>query len=383
MNAYERILGHQTDQLLNTTRRRTLRLGLLAGLSLAVVVPATAQTRSFPTKPVRLVVAFAAGGAGDFLARLVQQHLQERWGQTVMVENKPGASGTIAADLVAKAPADGHTLLVTNQLIVQAPNAIAKVPYDVMRDLAPVAELGGAPLILAVNASATQARTLPELVSELRAKPGTHSYASVGVGSMGHLYGAQLNETAKLDLVHIPYKGSAQVVTALVGGEVITAFSDFATLKAQVDAGKLRLLAVSKPDARTSQLPTFASYGYQGLDSYSWIGMFAPAKTPPAAVQQIAADVNAVLRLPEVARRVADLGLDTGGGTQQQFAAMVAADFLRWPTVMKNAGINRIGTPVPASSLPTASCTPRCWRPLRVATPFMRAFPSLVATTSG
>ena len=339
MNALAPTLRQNAGHLLRLARRHALSLGLIAGLSLAALAPANAQTRSYPTRPVRLVVAFAAGGAGDFLARLVQQHLQERWGQAVVVENKPGASGTIAADLVAKAAADGHTLLVTNQLIVQAPNAIAKVPYDVMRDLTPIAELGGAPLILAVNAGVTQARTLPEFVNELRAKPGNHSYASVGVGSMGHLYGAQLNETAKLDLVHIPYKGSASVVTALVGGEVVTAFSDYATMKPHVDAGKIRLLAVSKPDARTSQLPTFASHGYQGLDSYSWIGMFAPARTPSAAVQQIAADVNTVLRLPEVARRIAELGLDTGGSTQAQFAAMVTADFARWPAVMKNAGI--------------------------------------------
>ena len=147
-------------------RRRILQAGLLGAASLSAItsLPALAQARAFPTKPVRMVVAFAPGGAGDFLARLVQQHLQERWGQSVVVENKPGASGTIGADLVAKAAADGHTLLVTNQLIVQAPNAIAKMPYDVMRDLTPVVELGGAPLILAVNASPRHT-AMPRLAS--------------------------------------------------------------------------------------------------------------------------------------------------------------------------------------------------------------------------
>ncbi len=320
-------------------RRRILQAGLLGAASLSPIAPALAQARTFPTKPVRMVVAFAPGGAGDFLARLLQQQLQERWGQTVVVENKPGASGTIGADLVAKAPADGHTILVTNQLIVQAPNAIAKMPYDVMRDLTPVVELGGAPLILAVNASMTQARTLPEFVAEIKRKPKTHSYASVGIASMGHLYGVQLNETAGLDLTHIPYKGSASVVTALVGGEVICAFSDYATMKPHLEAGKIRLLAISKPDPRAGNIPTFASMGYQGLDSYSWIGTFVHSKSPASAVQQLATDINAVLRLPEVARRIGELGLDTGGASQAQFAAMVSADYARWPDIMKRAGI--------------------------------------------
>ncbi len=323
-------------------RRQLLQAAALAPAlvtGLLSPAPAAAQARSFPTKPVRMVVAFAPGGAGDFLARLLQQHLQERWGQSVVVENKPGASGTIGADLVAKAPGDGHTLLVTNQLIVQAPNAIAKMPYDVMRDLTPVVELGGAPLILAVNASMTSARTLPEFVAEIKRKPKTHSYASVGVASMGHLYGVQLNETAGIDLVHVPYKGSASVVTALVGGEVICAFSDYATMKPHLEAGKIRLLAISKPDPRAGNIPTFGSMGYQGLDSYSWIGTFVPSKTPAAAVQQMAADINAVLRMPEVARRIGELGLDTGGASQAQFAAMVSADYARWPDIMKRAGI--------------------------------------------
>lgn len=321
------------------TRRRLWQAGLVSAAGLALPLGSLAQARTFPTKPVRLVVAFVPGGAGDFLARLLQQHLQERWGQNVIVENKPGASGTIGADLVAKAAPDGHTVLVTNQLIVQAPNAIAKMPYDVMRDLTAVVELGGAPLILAVNASLTQAKTLPEFVAEVKRRPKTYSYASVGVASMGHLYGVQLNETAGLDLVHVPYKGSAGVVTALVGGEVITAFSDYATMKPHIDSGKIRLLAISKPDPRVGNLPTFASLGYQGLDSYSWIGTFVPSKSPSAAVQQLATDINAVLRIPDVAKRIGELGLGTGGASQQEFAAMVAADFARWPEIMRRAGI--------------------------------------------
>ncbi len=315
------------------TRRAALAL---AGLSL---LPLGAQAQTYPGKLVRLVVAFAPGGAGDLVARLVQQKLQEQYGQSVIVENRPGGSGSIGADIVAKAAPDGHTLLVTNQLIVQAPHLFAKPTYDALRDFVPIAELAGAPPILAVNTAKTNARTLKEFVDEVKKSPKTFSYASVGQGSMGHLYGAALNEAAGIDLMHVPYKGSAPVVMALVGGEVQSAFSDYATMKPYIESGKLRLLAVSKQYAPTPNVPTFASLGYSNLTSYSWIGMFAPAGTPNAIVQQLAADVARVARLPDVAAKLTDVGLDTGGMTQEQFAAMVAADSKRWAEIIRKAGI--------------------------------------------
>ncbi|MEY2772013.1 MAG: hypothetical protein RIQ38_2432 [Pseudomonadota bacterium] len=323
---------------MSTSRRHWLRAALLmTGLASAWALPASAQT--YPSKTVRMVVSFAPGGVGDFLARTLQQRLQEKYGQSFIVDNKAGASGTIGAAEVARAAPDGHTILVTNQLIVQAPNLFVKLPYDPVRDLTPVTDMGGAPLILAVNPTKTQATTLAEFVSEVKSKPRTFSYASVGMGSMGHLYGAQLNDIAGIDLMHVPYKGSSPVVMALVGGEVQSAFSDYATMKPYLDSGKLRLLAVSKPYAPTPQLPTFASLGYQGLESYSWIGMFVPAKTPRAIVQQLAADVAWVARMPEVQAKLAELGLETGGMPQAQFANMVAADAVRWAAIMKKAGI--------------------------------------------
>lgn len=324
-------------------RRRALpalACAMASALGLASLpVRAQPSANGYPTKTVRLVVSFAPGGVGDMLARQLQQRLQDKYGQPVIVESKPGASGTLAADLVAKAAPDGHTLLVTNQLVVQAPNLFTRLPYDPMRDLVPVTELGGAPIILAVNAAQTSARTLPEFVEEVRRKPKTFSYASVGLASMGHLYGVQLADAAGIDLLHVPYKGSAPVVQALVGGEVQAAFSDYPTMRPYIESGRLRLLAVSRPYAATPGLPTFAALGYKGLESYSWIGMFMPARTPPAIVQQMAADVAAVSRLPEVARRVNELGLDSGGMPQAQFAAMVAADHARWADIMKKAGI--------------------------------------------
>ncbi len=304
----------------------------------ASAVHAQAPAPASSSKPMRLVVSFAPGGAGDFLARMVQQKLQDAYGP-VIVENRPGASGTIGADMVAKSAPDGNTILVTNQLVVQAPNLIAKMPYDAQRDLVPVVELGGAPVIFAVNTGKTNATTLKDFVEEVRKQPKTYSFASVGQGSMGHLYGVVLNDMAHTDLMHVPYKGSSPVVMALVGGEVQSAFSDFATMKPHIEAGKIRLLAVSRPNPSTPNVPTFASVGYPGLESYSWIGMFVPAATPPAAVQRLASEVNRIMKLPEVASRTRELGLDVAGMPQPQFAAMVNEDFKRWADIMKKAGV--------------------------------------------
>lgn len=310
---------------------------LLALAGVALTAPAAAQ--SYPSKPIRLVVSFAPGGAGDFLARLYQLKLQEKYTHGVIVENKPGASGTIGADLVAKAAPDGYTFLVTNQLIIQAPNLIKKMPYDPMKDLIPVTDIGGAPVILAVNTATTKAKTLKEFVDEVKRKPKTFSYASVGAGSMGNLYGAQLNDVAGIDLLHVPYKGSAPVVQALVAGEVQSAFTDYATMKPHLETGKLQLLAVSKPYPPLPNLKTFAEQGYEGLDAYSWIGVFAPAKTPAAIVQELAAEITRISKLPDVVEKLDTMGLGPAGMPQKQFAAMVESDFLRWGTIMKKVGI--------------------------------------------
>lgn len=313
-------------------------LGLLVP-SVNAQAPAAPAPAASSNKTMRLVVSFAPGGAGDFLARLIQQKLQERMGQTVIVENRPGASGTIGADLVAKAAPDGNTVLITNQLVVQAPNLISKMPYDAQRDLVPVVELGGAPLIFAVNVTKTNAPTLKDFFEEVRKNPKTFSYASVGQGSIGHLYGVVLNDQAKTDLMHVPYKGSSPVVMALVAGEVQSAFSDYATMKPHIEAGKLRLLGVSRPYPATPNVPTFDALGYKGLESYSWIGMFMPAKTPNDKVQQLSTEVNAIIKMPEVSAKLQEMGLAMPPTSQAQFAAMVKDDFTRWAAIMKTAGI--------------------------------------------
>jgi len=318
---------------------RVLTQSRIALALCAAMFAGAGAAQSYPTKPIRMVVAFAPGGVGDLLARIVSQKMSEKYKQTVIVENRPGASGTIAADFVAKAAPDGYTILVTNQLVVQAAGLYTKLPYDPLRDLVPVTDLITSPLWFAVNAEKTSAKTLKEFIDQVKAKPNTASYASVGLASIGHLYGVRLNEAAGIDLLHVPYKGSSPVVTALVSGEVTSAFSDFATMRPHIQAGKLRLLAISKPSRSTPDVPTFASQGYSGFESYSWVGMLAPGKTPPAIVRELSAEVARILKLPDVAERLAQLGLDPGGMPQEQFTALVASDLERWTALMKRAGI--------------------------------------------
>lgn len=282
-----------------------------------------------------------AGGPGDSIARSVAQGLGETFKQSVIVENKPGASGMIGADAVAKATPDGYTLLITNQLLVQTPSLFGKVPYDALRDLTPVTDLISSPLWLAVNTANTTAKTLKEFVGQARASPQGYSYASVGTGSIGHLYGVRLNEAAGLNLMHVPYKGAAPVVMALLGGEVSVAFVDYATLKPYLASGKVRALAVSdsKRSRSTPEIPTFTELGYTGFESSSWIGLFATGKTSPEIVQKLNIEVVKILKQPAVVAKFHDQGFDLGGAPQAQFAAQVAADYDRWAVLIKKAGI--------------------------------------------
>jgi len=322
--------------------KKFARVGFRTRIALALCTALFASSgvaQSYPTKPIRMVVAFAPGGVGDLLARMVGQKMSERYKQPVIVENRPGASGTIGADVVARSAPDGYTVLVTNQLVVQAAGLYQKLPYDPIRDFTPVTDLITSPLWFAVNSAKIPSKTLPEFIDLVKRNPNQHSWASVGLASIGHLYGVRLNEAAGIDLLHVPYKGSAPVVAVLVAGETSSAFSDFATMKPHIESGRVRLLAISKTSRSTPDIPTFASLGYTGFESYSWVGMLAPSKTPTAIVQELAAEVARILKLPDVAAKLADMGLDPGGMPQAQFTALVASDLERWTALMKRAGI--------------------------------------------
>lgn len=322
-----------------STRRKALIQLSTAGC--AALAGSLGMAQGFPGKTIRIVVPFAAGGPSDAITRMLALKLADAMKQAVIVENKPGASGTIGADLVAKAAPDGHTLLVINQLLVQASALYASIPFDPLRDLTPITDIFSSPLWLAVNTSRTHARTLKEFVDQVKAERGKHHYASVGNGSIGSLYGYKLNEVAGLDLVHVPYKGAGPVVMALLAGEVSASFVDYATLKAHVASGKLRPLAVSsaKRSPWTPDVPTFTEQGFPGFESFSWVGVFVTGKTPPEIVQRITLEVNRALKQPDVVAKLNDLALDQGGMPQTQFAAMVTADHARWGAIIKNAGM--------------------------------------------
>jgi len=311
----------------------------IALASLLAVHPAQAQ--DYPARPIKIIVPFAAGGGGDAIGRLVARKLGDQFKQSVIVENKPGASSIIATDLVAKSPPDGYTILLNVPLIVQTVSLFSKLPYDPMVDLAPVTLLGSTHVLLAVGTSKVSALTMKEFVEQARQKPKEHSYASIGPGSTGHLLGFALNEANKLDTLHVPYKGAAPATQALLSGEVSSVFLDYITLKPHVDAGKVRLLAITGTERspQTPQVPTLAELGYAGFDSGSWAGLFVPAKTPAPVMKRLEDALATVLRDPEYVETMTNYGYKIDVLSQPKFAAMVRSEYTRWNELIKKAGI--------------------------------------------
>jgi tripartite-type tricarboxylate transporter receptor subunit TctC len=327
------------------TRRRVLARTLASTTALlgAPLIGLRARAQAaYPSRSIRIVGAFAPGGPSDAISRAVGQRLTDTWGQPVIVDPRPGASGMIGAEIVAKAPADGHTLLVTNQLLVQVPSLYAKAPYEPLRDFTAVTDLIAAPPLLAINAAASEGiRTLADFVRQGKATPQGFHYASVGNGSIGHLYGSQFGQATGIGMTHVPYKGASPVVMALLAGEVQASFVDYATLKPHLASGKLRALAIA--DTRRSplvpELPTFTELGMPGFEAVSWIALFAPAKTPADTVHKLAAEVGRALRQPEVATRYQEQGFEIGGKSPAQFGSQVAADMERWAALIRQTSV--------------------------------------------
>lgn len=294
----------------------------------------------FPAKAVRVIVPFSPGGPIDGMARPLAQKLSERWGQPVIVENKPGASATIGSDLVAKAPPDGYTLLVCNVgEIAILPSTMANMPYDPLKDFAPVTQVVSGPMVLAINPNLPY-KNLQDLVSAARSQPNKVSYGSVGAGSISHVAGEMLNSLAKTQLLHSPYKGAGPVITDLLGGHVDSAFIGISAAMPLLTAGKLRVLGVSTT-RRAGLLPDVPAISelYPGFEVNSWYGIMAPAGTPRAIVQQIYEDVAAVVRQPEFTDMLKGRGSDIEVSPPDQFAAKIKADIFRFAAVAKTAGI--------------------------------------------
>lgn len=321
------------------SRRRWV--GHCLAAALAGAAPAWVSAQDYPNRPIRIVVPFAPGGGGDVLGRLVAQKLSEQLKQPVVVDNKPGASTIVGTDLVAKAPPDGYTMLLNVPLIVQTASLYAKLPYDPLNDLLPVTDLVRSAVWLAVGAEKVQARNLKEYVEAARARPRDYSYASIGAGSTGHLLGYGLNEANGLDTIHVPYRGSAPAMTALLGGEVASVFLDYVTLKSQVAAGKVRLIGVTGAQRSpvTPEVPTLAEQGLAGFEAGTWAGLFLPARTPPEIVRRLESEVRAIVVQPDYLARIRELGYEPGGSTSAQFAAQVRNEHARWGALIKKAGV--------------------------------------------
>jgi len=319
---------------------RRLALGGAVALAATALLPSLAAAQGFPTKPIRIVVPFPPGGSTDLLARRIGEKLAAVWGQPVVVENRAGAGGTVGADYVAKSAPDGHTLLMG----VTGSNAIAgalypRLPYDVVKDFAPVSLVVSSPLVLVRNPGFAP-KTVQELVAAARAKPGSISYGSPGNGTSMHLTGEMFKLSAKVSMLHIPYRGSAGALTDLMGGQIDTMFGDFLVVWPQVEAGKVVPIAVTSKTRHKMlpNVPTIAESGYPGFEALSWQGLFAPAATPPAIVEQFNREVNKALASADIQEYFGSRGFTLGGSSAGEFKTFIQVEADKWARIVQASG---------------------------------------------
>lgn len=318
--------------------RRTLCI--LAALAGAFALPAPALAQDFPTKPIRLVVPQPAGGPTDIVARLVAQKLTERLGQQVVVDNKPGAGSNIGTDIVAKAPRDGYTLVVgTVQHIVNA-HLFGTLPFDPVRDFAPVSLMTKAHIVLVVNPD-VPVKSVRDLIAYAKATPGGIAWASAGNGSTSHLTLELLKVEAGIPATHVPYKGTQPALTDVIGGRVPVMFDGVVTSLPQIKAGKLRPLAVASltRSPLLPDVPTMTEAGVPGFESVGLAGILAPSGTPPAVVDRLSKEIAAILRTPDVRSQLETMGLEIVASTPSEFATYIEADSKKWGKIIKDAGV--------------------------------------------
>ena len=329
--------------MLTLTMRRCIAAAVLLALCLGFSAPAQSQgagAQAYPNRVIKLVVPYPAGGSTDILARLVAAKLGEAWGQPAVVENRPGASGIIGNDLVAKAAGDGYTVLMGITALIQGQSLFAKLPYDPIRDFLPVAQLALSADLFVVQPN-NPANSLKEFVELAKANPKKYNYGSYGNGTSSHLHGEMLNEQAGLDLTHVAYRGAAPQITDFLGGQLSAAFIDSGSIRQHLSSGKFKVLAVT--GERRSKLapavPTFTELGYKAFEPYGWFGVFLPAATPAEIVNKLSTEVVRILQLHEVAARIDDLGLQISGKGAQEFAEVVKTDTPLWAKVIKDAKV--------------------------------------------
>ena len=318
-------------------KRWIQRLTTLVTLALVATL---ALAQSYPSKPVRVVVPFTAGSATDILARTVGQKLSELWGQPVVIDNRPGAGGTIGEALVAKSAPDGYTLLVTSAAFAYNPSIYSGLTFDTQKDFVEIAPLGGQPNVLVV-APTSGYKSVADLVAAAKANPGKLNYGSAGVGSGTHINGEKFKLATGIDVVHVPYKGTPEALTDTMTGRINYFFSPISAALPHVRDGKLVALAVStaKRSSVLKDTPTIAESGVPGFDYVLWVGMFAPTGTPPAIVDKVNADVNRVLNTPDAQERLAALGADAMPMSVADFRKFTRDEITESARVIKAAGI--------------------------------------------
>jgi len=318
---------------------RRIATTVLAFLFMALGNAVVAQT--YPAKPIRIVVPFPAGGIADLFSRHIGQKLTDTWGQPVIVDNRPGAGGNIGAEIVAKSPPDGYTLVMgsigTHSVNV---SLFSKLPYDPLRDFAPVALVMEAEGLLVMHPS-VPVKSVKELVALARARPGQVAYASAGHGTASHLAGELFKSMAKVDMVHVPYKGNVPAITDLIGGQTSLLFATMPTVLPQVQAGRLKALAVtgSVRSPAAPKLPTIAEAALPGYSVTNWIGLFAPAGTQRDIVVKLNGETVRIMQAPEIQKRLLAEGAKFTPTTPDQFTAFVKSEIAKWAKVVKEAGI--------------------------------------------
>ena len=320
----------------STTSRR-LMIGLLSSLAFA---PAIAQPDAWPSKPIRTIVPFPAGGGTDIVARDVTQKLSTTTKWTFVIDNKPGSGGNLGIDTAAKAPADGYSLVVgqTSNLAINT-SLYSKLPYDPIKDLTPVGLIGNAPLVLVVPTS-SPFKTLGDVVKAAKAQPGFINYATSGNGTVAHLATELFQREAGIKLTHIPYTGATQGINDVIGGQVQLYISSVPTMLGHIKNGKLRPLAVTaaKRTDDLPQTPTVAESGYKGFEAVTWFGLLGPAKLPASVVNTVNTELNKALNSPDLRKKLEDQGLNVTPSSSDEFAKLIKADITKWAPVVKDSG---------------------------------------------
>ena len=325
--------------MLEVTRRSVVRSAFGAVLLLACTLSAFAQA-GYPDRPIRVIVPFAPGGGSDLVARYLGPRLSDRLGQPVVIDNRPAASGILGTEIVAHATPDGHTLLLVFSTHAQSAKLFRKLPYDPIKDFAPITEVIATPLVMLVHPS-VPAKTVQEFIAYAKSNPGKLNYGSSGPGSSPHLAAALLESMAGIRTTHVPYKGVAQYITAELGGEVQFSFANMFSTMPHWKSGRLRLIATAgaKRSETIPDVPTIAESGLPGYEALIWYGYMAPAKTPKAIVERLHREITGIVNTPEVRQFFVSQGNDVVAGTPAQFAKVIKDDADKWGAIGKKIGV--------------------------------------------